>query len=84
MLSERSREALDDLLVTWSWSSVPTPRAETTAERGESALLETIAREKSDDDGAEEVVTWLCEERNLPAAMAERIVTAYRQVAKQP
>ena len=73
MLSDRSREALDDLLVTWSWSNVPAPQST----RRDAELLGAV------DDPPEAIVTWLCDERNLPAAMAETIVNAHRRVSKR-
>lgn len=80
MLSERSRETLDDLLVTLCWKDtlVPEPNVQRQPE-----LLEALASEKH-ADADEDIATWLCEERNLPAAMAEEIVTAYRAVRRRP
>lgn len=73
MLSDRSREALDDLLVTWSWSNAPAPPSS----RPDAELLQAL------DDPPEAIVTWLCDERQLPAAMAEAIVSAQRRVSKR-
>lgn len=80
MLSERSRETLDDLLVTLCWRTdavAPEPNVQRQPE-----LLEALASEKH-VDAEEDIATWLCEERNLPAAMAEEIVTAYRRASRR-
>lgn len=74
MLSDRSREALDDLLVTWSWSTASD--AAPPSSRPGVEILHELAREE-----AEAIAMWLCEERNLPAAMAEEIVSASRRAS---